>query len=118
MAHNFPQILSALLPSRKTSRWGMRLQATLLTHVFLVFLVHAPTTQTALQSPGLLKGNRHFQEAEDHKTILQRAKKPFTWNSAQCWGNGEWLWLGVCLALFAGTAPNTLGIPGERTSWQ
>lgn len=24
----------------------------------------------------------------------------------------------MCLALFAGTTPNTLGIPGERTSWQ
>lgn len=94
MAHNFPQILSALLPSRKTSHWGMRLQATLVTYVFRVFLVHAPTTQTALQSLGLLKGNGHFQEAEDQKQN-QTAEGQESLHLEFCSALGHW---GVAVA--------------------
>lgn len=42
--------------------------ATLVTPYFLlVFLVHALTTQTVLQTSGLRKGNRHIKEAIDQK---------------------------------------------------
>lgn len=60
MALNFPKILSALLPSRKKSLIGDEAAATLVTYFLLVLLVHALTTQTVLQTPGLLKANRHL----------------------------------------------------------
>lgn len=73
--------------------------------------------QPILQPLGLLKGNGRLENAID-QIQDQTAKYQETLHLEFCSALGFGKWLAMCLALFARTAPNTLGIPGERTFWQ
>lgn len=96
---------------------GAAAAATLVILCFsLVLPVHALMVQTVLQSADWQKGSGHIKGATDqerNQAVEHQATLHLEFSSVL--GFGEWL--AVCLTLFAGTVPNTLGVPGGRTFW-